>query len=71
MAIMKDCPDCGGHGGDYPIVGTGYCQGEGGPYYPIEGDWLDCETCDGTGEVVDDDAYDEAELLHDPLKGVL
>jgi len=40
------CPDCHGEGGYY----------DDGDYYEDEdewneGDWVDCETCDGTGEV--------------------
>ena len=66
MPPMKLCRDCGGTGGDYPIVGEG--KTSLGYYYPILSDfWQDCEPCEGTGQVVDHDAYDRAEMRHDPL----
>ena len=69
MSLTKPCPECAGEGGHYPIIGEG--QTTNGTYYPIEGDWVDCKgECEGTGKVVDHDAYDREELRHDPLRGV-
>jgi hypothetical protein len=52
-----NCQDCDGEGG-YDENDTGYYvdpNGEGGYYEDEdewnEGDWIDCDTCDGSGEV--------------------
>lgn len=67
---MKPCRDCGGEGGGYPIVS--WATNSMGYEYPILSEfWQDCETCEGEGEVVDTEAFDQAEYLHDPMRGVL
>ena len=52
--IVKRCPECAGTGEDYRITGTRRCQGQGGPYEPME-EVLVCERCEGTGRVPDPD----------------
>lgn len=43
------CPDCDGYGGeDLNPSKAKYDDGHGETYY---GDWQDCETCNGTGEI--------------------
>ena len=69
MSLMKRCRDCSGEGGDYPIVS--WATNSMGYEYPVLSEfWQDCETCEGTGEVVDHDAYDWADMMHDPLRGI-
>ena len=57
----EPCPDCEGTGGYYETV---RCVGEG---YDADQREVDCETCDGTGEVEADDepqGWLAAELSH-------
>jgi DnaJ-class molecular chaperone len=55
---MKDCPDCEGEGEKYEDTSRectsprSECCGGCGHYY-------DCETCNGTGEVEDEDKTEE------------
>ena len=70
MPLMKPCPECSGQGGEFPIIE--WADSSLGYTYPILSEfWQDCEGCKGTGEVVDHDAYEWAEMRHDPLGGVL
>lgn len=66
MSLMKECRDCSGEGGEYPIVE--WKDNSQGYAYPILSEiWQDCQECEGTGEVVDHDAFEWAQMRHDPL----
>jgi len=60
------CPDCGGEGGYY----------DDGDYYEDEdewneGDWVECETCGGTGEVEPYEVTNTVQVDHGELIGKL
>lgn len=46
---MTDCPECDGAGGWYKTVRV---LGEG---FDADQAWIECECCDGSGKVEDDD----------------
>lgn len=46
---MKDCPKCDGGGGWYETVRVS------GEAFDADQCWVECDWCDGTGEIEDDD----------------
>lgn len=60
------CPDCGGEGGYYD---DGDCYDDEDEWN--EGEWVECDTCDGTGEVEPYEVTNTVQVDHGELVGKL